>query len=236
MKTRTTPVLVSMLFFATGFMIADLASAQNLPVMVSIDLTGNTKPISPLIYGINAYVYDSEWKTEADWKVGLANAPMDLNVGSRRLGGNTMTSYNWENGFSNSGVDSHNENSNFQSFITGAGEAPYGPGDALKTFHNHSMQLGASSLLDLPCAGFVAADGNGAVAAGEAAPSARWKVLSFAKPGAPGSYMLSPDLNDGTVYVDEEIHFLTSTFGAANSATGIQGYELDNEPGLWHTA
>jgi mannan endo-1,4-beta-mannosidase len=234
MKTKNTPVILSTFVGVICLIIAEISFAQ-IPVTVTINTTQNVKPISPLIYGINAYVYDTEWKTEADWKVGLANAPGDLNVGSRRMGGNTMTSYNWENGFCNSGVDSHNENNDFQSFISGAGSAPYVPGAALKTFHNHSLQLGASSLLELPCAGYVAADGNGEVVAGDAAPSARWKAIAFSKPGAPGTYTLSPDLGDGTVYIDEELNFLTTTFGAASSNTGIAGYELDNEPGLWHT-
>ncbi|MDP4218964.1 MAG: glycoside hydrolase family 44 protein [Bacteroidota bacterium] len=236
MKTRTTRVLVPMLLIAFTFLIAHLGKAQNLPISVTINTAQNVKPISPLIYGINAYVYDTEWKTEADWKVGLANVASGLNVGGRRLGGNTMTSYNWENGFSNSGTDSHNENNDFQSFITGAGGAPYSPGAALVTFHDHSIQLGASSLLDLPCAGFVATDGDGEVVAGDAAPSARWKAISFSKPGAPGSFAMSPDLADNTVYIDEELNFLVTTFGAAGSPHGIPAYELDNEPGLWHTA
>ncbi len=236
MKTRTMPSVIPVFLIIICLMVANPSSAQNLPITITINTTQNIKPISPLIYGINAYVFDTEWKSSADWKVGLANAPTDLNVGSRRLGGNTMTSYNWENGFCNSGTDSHNENNDYQSFITGAGSAPYSPGAALRTFHNHSIQLGSSSLVDLPCAGYVAADGNGEVVAGDAAPSARWKTLSFSKPDAPGSYTLSPDLADNNVYVDEELNFLISTFGSAGTAHGIPAYELDNEPGLWHTA
>ena len=93
------------------------AHAQSLDVNIAVDPTAGQKQISPLIYGINAYVYDSEWKQSSDWKVGLDNAPRDINIVSRRLGGNTMTSYNWENGFSNSGNDDNHSNNNFQSFM-----------------------------------------------------------------------------------------------------------------------
>jgi len=224
----TSAIAFSILLLVSG------VRGQNIPITVTLDQSKDLRDISPLIYGINAFVFDPEWKTQADWKVGLDNVAAGLNVGQRRLGGNTMTSYNWENGFSNSGVDSHNENSEFQSFIAGTGNAPYAPGAALTAFHGQSQQVNASSLLELPCAGYVAADGNGAVTT--PAPSDRWDALSFAKPGAPGSYTLTPDLNDNTVYVDEELNFLISKYGNSATANGIKGYELDNEPGLWHTA
>ncbi len=206
--------------------------AHAIEVTISID-TKQTSPISRLIYGINAYVYDSEWQA-LEWKVGLDNHEPGLNITSRRLGGNTMTSYNWENGFSNSGADDNHSSNNFQSFITGAGSPPYDPGAALTTFHNHSLNLGAYTLLQLPAAGYVAADEDGSVALDEAAPSPRWKEVVFDKPGSPKSLLQIPDLEDDKVYVDEEINFLIDVYGSASTPTGIKAYEIDNEPGLWH--
>lgn len=213
--------------------LAGTAAAQPIPVSVEVNTTAERKPISPLIYGINAYIYDTEWG-DGPWKVGLDNHAAGLNVAARRLGGNTMTSYNWENGFSNSGNDDNHSNNVFQSYITGAGDAPYAPGEAITTFHDQSLALGAYSLLQLPAAGYVAADRNGMVQPQEAAPSARWKQVVFDKPGSPASLSETPDLNDGTVYVDEEIQFLLTRYGQGSGNTGIKGYELDNEPGLWH--
>lgn len=217
------------------------AISQPMDVSITIASDGIQHPISPLIYGINAYIYDSEWQNANDWKVGLENQESGLNVATRRLGGNTMTSYNYENGFSNSGADDRDQNgvslhsnNSFQSFIAGAGGAPYSVGKALTTFHDHSLSLGAASLLQLPGAGFVAADGNGAVSAAEAAPSARWKRVVNDKPGSPLSLLLEPDLNDDAIYVDEELNFLMNRYGNATSPQGIGLYELDNEPGLWH--
>jgi mannan endo-1,4-beta-mannosidase len=222
-----------LLFASFVLLSSTVASAQPLNVAVTIN-TNDRKPISPLIYGINAYVFDTEWQTPQDWKVGLDNVAPNLNITCRRLGGNTMTSYNWENGYCNSGNDDNHSNNTFQSFITGAGEAPYTPGAALTTFHGHSMQLGAYSLLQLPAAGYVAADGNGPVSQAETAPSVRWKKVVFNKAGTPGSLSLNPDLNDDKVCVDEEMNFLINRYGNASTATGIKAYELDNEPGLWH--
>ncbi len=210
------------------------ASAQQLPVSVAIGATGPRSYISPLVYGVNAYVYDSEWGSPDDWKTGLDNQPTDLNVTARRLGGNTMTSYNWETGYSNSGNDDQCSNNTFQSFITGAGSDPYAPGAAITLFHQHSQQLHASSLLQLPAAGYVAADGNGPVTPSQTAPSQRWDAVVFDKPGTPATLSLTPDLNDGLVYVDEEVYHLQQTFGTASSTSGVGAYELDNEPGLWH--
>lgn len=231
MKSRL--FLTTSVFILTVLCTRTMVLAQNIPITVTIDPAKDVRPISPLIYGINAYVFDDEWKTEAEWKVGLDNTAPGVNVGQRRMGGNTMTSYNWENGFCNSGVDSHNENNDFQSYISGAGAPPYAPGIALTTFHGHTLTLNSSSLLQLPCAGYVAADGNGAVTT--PAPSDRWKAVAFAKSGAPNSFSLTPDLNDNTVYVDEEVNFVVNHFGNASSAHGLTAYELDNEPGLWHT-
>lgn len=199
-------------------------------INISIDTREDRALISPLIYGINAYVYDSEWG-DGPWKVGLDNHESGLNVPFRRLGGNTMTSYNWENGFSNSGNDDNHSNNSYQSYITGAGSGPYMLGAALTTFHDHSRSTGAVSLLQLPAAGFVAADDAGPVSQAEAAPSSRWKEVAF---NTNGAFPESPDLSDDKVYVDEEMNFLVNRYGNAASGTGIHAYELDNEPGLWH--
>ena len=236
MKTLATITLLA--FFA---LCSKPAISQPIDVSITIAADGNPHPISPLIYGINAYVYDAEWQSANDWQVGAQNQAANLNITAQRLGGNTMTSYNYENGFSNSGADdrdlngvSLHTNNSFQSFIAGAGGAPYSVGKALTTFHDHSLSLGAASLLQLPGAGYVAADGNGAVAAAESAPSARWKRAVNDKPGSPGSLSLPPDLDDDAIYVDEELNFLMNRYGNAASPQGIGLYELDNEPGLWH--
>ncbi len=67
-----------------------------------------------------------------------------------------MTSYNWENGVSNSGMDWCNSSNAGVTYATGAGEpnnnaglAYYAPGAAIKTFHSQSLILGTYSLLQL---------------------------------------------------------------------------------------
>ena len=74
------------------------------------------------------------------------------------------------------------------------------------------------------------ASSDAAVKTNEIAPSHRWVPVQYAK-GAP--FSMTPDKNDGVVYMDEFVHQLVQTYGAANTATGIKGYSLDNEPALW---
>ena len=75
------------------------------------------------------------------------------------------------------------------------------------------------------------ADKNGTVAASEVAPSSRWNKVEFQKGGALSD---TPDLTDDTVYMDEYVNYLINNLGDSTTSTGIQGYNLDNEPVLWN--
>ncbi|MFZ6720782.1 glycoside hydrolase family 44 protein [Undibacterium sp. Ji49W] len=240
--------VLAILFISAEF---STSSAQN--VTFSIDTQAERKAISPLIYGYNAYADGSN-------RAGLANqgglaSLQGLNLRSRRLGGNNMTSYNWENGVSNSGADWCNSSNAGVSAMSGAGDplqtaglAYYAPGAALKSFHDQSLLLGTYSLLQLPAAGKLPKDivnlnppstCNGSQlwqsTAGPAnVDTARWVDIVNDKPAAAGALSLAPGLTDGAVYIDEEINFLVQQYGAAATSSGIKGYELDNEPDLWH--
>ncbi|MFZ6656630.1 glycoside hydrolase family 44 protein [Undibacterium sp. TJN19] len=219
----------------------------------SIDTQAERKNISPLVYGYNAY---ADGTGRAGWANQGGQASLQsLNLRSRRLGGNNMTSYNWENGVSNSGADWCNSSNAGVSATAGAGNpsqsnglAYYAPGAALQSFQDQSLVLGTYSLLQLPAAGKLPKDIVNVNPPGTcmgsqlwqstAGPSdvdvGRWVNIVNDKPAAAGALSLSPGVNDGAVYIDEEINFLTQKYGAAASANGIKGYELDNEPDLWH--
>jgi mannan endo-1,4-beta-mannosidase len=228
-----------------------LAMAQN--VTFSINTQAERKTISPLIYGFNAYA-DGYGRTGWDAHGGKANLD-SLNLTSRRLGGNNMTSYNWENGVSNSGADwCHSSNAGV-TYATGAGEpsttnglAYYAPGAGIKAFHDQSLTLGTFSLLQLPAAGKLPKDivnlyppstcKGYDLWQSTAGPSnvdvSRWLDIVNDKPTAAGSLSLAPSLSDNVVYIDEELNFLVKKYGKASSTKGVKGYELDNEPDLWH--
>lgn len=190
----------------------DTAAQAVRNVRFTIDASAaNRKPISPLVYGTNDhYPYAT----------------------AKRMGGNRLTGYNWENNASNAGRDWLHQSDNW---VPAQWNTPWDqydvPGSALVAFHDQSLQQGAYSLATLPMAGYVAKDKNSDVTAAESAPSPRWAQVVTRKPG--GQLSLTPDVNDNAVYVDEELHFMLNRYNRSNTATGIKGYSLDNEPCIW---
>jgi mannan endo-1,4-beta-mannosidase len=182
-------------------------------VNFTVTVLDSLHPISPYIYGTNQLLQGGE-----NWM-------------ARRQGGNRMTGYNWENNASNAGSDYNQSSDDYLVDVSGIKpDSANVPGIVTTTFHNQSIQLGTYSLVTLQMAGYVARDKNGAVGLSETAPSPRWRRVQFAK-GSPLS--LQPDTSDASVSMDEYVNFLVSKFGQANTATGIEGYSLDNEPALW---
>jgi len=178
---------------------------------VSVDLTADKTPISPYIYGVNAFD---------------ASSVKNITVNNIRQGGNRFTGYNWETNWSNAGEDWHNSSD------TNQGDSNEGPAAAARKF----SQIGVKNkipykLATLQMAGYVAADKDGSVKAEETAPSKRWNKVEFKKEG---ELSLEPDLTDDTVYMDEYVNYLVKKLGDASTEAGIQAYSLDNEPVLWN--
>ncbi|PHN06563.1 glycoside hydrolase family 44 protein [Flavilitoribacter nigricans] len=178
---------------------------------------GDTHPISPLIYGFNQ---------DHESPAGVENWTI------RRLGGNRMSVFNWENGASNSGHDNQTyPNDNRIPNLIGVPSADKDvPGEAYRVFHQDNLNAGITSLITVPILGWVAADKDGSNLTSP--PSSRWHDLVYEKPTA---FSLPPDGNDAVVYLDESIHYLVQTFGDATTANGVKYIALDNEPALWET-
>ncbi|HVZ79384.1 MAG TPA: glycoside hydrolase family 44 protein [bacterium] len=168
-------------------------------------------PISPYIYGIN----DKD--------------PQDTHTTVRRLGGNRMTGYNWENNASNAGSDWHQTSDDWMCAQNLGFKDCDKPGSMAAQFVEQGQKFGMDTLMTIPMAGYVAADKSGEVSDTETAPSKRWKKVEFHKKGA---YTLDPNPEDGVVYEDEFVDFLTTKFKKAD-AGGVRFYDLDNEPGIW---
>ncbi len=186
------------------------AAADGYDMNINIDLGGETKEISPYIYGINQYGNQQNYT--------------QVKVNAVRQGGNRMTAYNWENNASNAGSDwkysSDNNLSNSDD-----------PADCAKTLSREAGIYGFDyKLTTLQLAGYVSADKNGEVSEAEAAPSARWNEVKFTKGSA---FDTTPNLDDGVVYMDEYVNYIINSLGDSTSPTGIQAYSLDNEPALW---
>ena len=184
-------------------------------VSVAIDVTADRHPISSFIYGSNQHFPDLTWTV-------------------RRLGGNRLTGYNWENNYSHAGSDYQHSSDRFL-IDNGGFPAAEGsiPGRVVTHFHEQSLAMGAASIVTLQMAGYVSRDPNGTVPPAETAPSIRWARV---EPRKDAAFSESPDLTDAVVYMDEMVHHLVQAFGDAGGANGIRWYSLDNEPALWpHT-
>ena len=187
------------------------AAADSYTMQVKVDLGGERKAISPYIYGVNEY-------TSSNLK--------SVTVHNSRQGGNRYTGYNWETNWSNAGEDWKNSSD------TNIGDLSDGTGYAARQFSKVCEEKDIDyKLVTLQMAGYVSADKNGTVTKDEAAPSDRWNKVEFRKNG---TLSLEPDLDDGTVYMDEYVNYLVKTLGDASTDTGIQAYSLDNEPVLWN--
>jgi hypothetical protein len=182
----------------------------NAAIQFTINSGENVKAISPWIYGSNS--------------TNITNRTFD------RSGGNRMTGYNWENNASNAGSDwYHHSDYGLANNLTNAA-----PGYAVRNMIVNANIANRASLITVPMAGYVAADGNGTVDETEVAPSPRWKKVEAKKSSIyPGSSLaLNPDKTDGYVFTDEFVNW-TENFKDPNQPVW---YSLDNEPGLWGEA
>jgi len=180
-------------------------------VNFTVIINDSPTPISPYIYGANPEFTEEE------------------SLGARRQGGNRLTGYNWENNASSAGTDWNNSSDNYLTWITGISNDDEA-GIVTTTFHNYNLTYDIYSLITLQMAGYASKDKNGEVLESETAPSSRWDKVQFVK----GSdFSLTPSLTDTSVFMDEYVNFLVNEFGQANTAGGIKGYALDNEPALW---
>ncbi|HTA81841.1 MAG TPA: glycoside hydrolase family 44 protein, partial [Bacteroidia bacterium] len=194
-----------------------LSLQAQLTATFTINTNKERQSISPYIYSTNGQSNDRP-----------------ENITGRRLGGNRLTSYNWEDNFSNGGSDYINDNDNYLPWNAGLPVSEYlTPNSVLSSFHDTSLAMKCNSLITLPMAGYVARDGGGVVSSGQIAPSARWRQVVNRKGSA---FSLTPDTADNYVYVDECMNNLISKFGKSTSSMGIKYYEMDNEWAIWNSA
>lgn len=146
----------------------------------------------------------------------------------RRLGGNRMTAFNWENNASNSGEPNFTNDNRIASLLNIPNANKDKAGEAYKVFHQSNTASNVQSIVTVPIQGYVAADKSGAVTVSP--PSNRWNSVVYKKNAA---FSLTPNTADGVIYLDESINFLVQTFGNANSNTGVKYIALDNEPAYW---
>ncbi len=184
-------------------------AADGYDMNITVDLKGERKEISPLIYGVNQYT----------------SSLKDVKATAVRQGGNRMTAYNWETNASNAGSDwKHSSDTNLSESDD--------PADCVQVLSRDAAKYNVDyKMTTLQLAGYVAADKDGPVSEEEKAPSKRWNKVVLTKDTP---FSDTPDLTDGIVYMDEYVNYIIKKLGDSKSETGIQGYSLDNEPVLWN--
>jgi len=196
---------------------------------LTVDVGNRSHPISPLIYGMNAYGFT----TAVD---GPANVPIF------RWGGDSTSRYNYQNGNSNSAADWYFENQ------TNSGVAPTGEFNDLVTL---DQSIGAVTLGTVPVLGWVAND-NPAACGFPISTYPNQKSQDSSRGCGNGVY---PDGvngctnangcditgNDPTVtsiavgpsWAGQWVTYLVGKFGTAANG-GVAIYDLDNEPSWWY--
>jgi hypothetical protein len=186
-------------------------------VLFAVDSTTGSHPISPYIYGTNGGNLMAEAK-------GLTLT---------RVGGNRLTAYNWETNASNAGSDYLYSSDNYLSSSTT-------PGDPMKQAAQTASDAGASIIMTVPIAGWVAANEIGPLPYMNPIPAMGPTLADIQAnffpilPKKGSAYQYPPDLTDNKVYADEFVHWLESQFPNAQTDPARRiFYMLDNEPDLW---
>jgi hypothetical protein len=197
---------------------------------LTVDVGNQTHPISPYIYGMNAYAFDNS-----------VDAP--ANVPVLRWGGDNTSRYNYQNGNTNSASDWYFEN---QSNVDGM--PPTGEFDDFVTF---DQSIGAITLGTVPVLGWVA--NNDATAC--SFPVSTYPNQQQVSPDGRncGNGMYADGVNgctnqtgcnitgndptvtstqEGPAWAGSWVSHLVGKFGTAANG-GVAIYDLDNEPPWW---
>jgi len=211
------------------------ATGPGSTVVVTIDSTSGTRPISPWIYGLNDAASAKSWGAH----------PTRRFITMTRLGGNRWSAYNWETNWSNAGAD-YGPYHNDQLLSSSAT-----PGDAVKKsvdpIFGRTNTLGNAALVTVPLLGFVSGPwiGNAPVpaAADVTAPAvpaltgARRFLTSLPhRPGDPrhARATASPDVTDAYVYQDDFLTWLDHAYpGHRTNLREPIFIGLDGEPDGW---
>lgn len=195
------------------------------PVTLAVDAAANRHPISPDIYGINAYASPSP-ATLAQMRVSV-----------RRFGGDAATRYNWKFDNYNSGSDWYFENLSYN--VAPPSELPndsYFDQMLAASHTTHTRMLGT-----IPILGWTANGPEFACSFSVAKYGPQDKTDPY-RPDCGngqhnGKWLTGTDPHDTSTPVDQTyyapwIAHLISTFGPANQG-GVNLWSLDNEPEWW---
>lgn len=199
------------------------ARAQGGVVTARIQDAGPSRPISPFLYGSN------EVGSLNDLPSRSAAYDREVGVKARRFGGNFLTTFNWARNAANAGHDWFHHNMSGLGYLMGLrGNALDPPGAVVDATIETSLAMGARTLMTLPLSQWVAADRDGEVTTNQAAPSERWVPVQWTDDRAANDPV---DLS--VANVPHMIRRIVDRYGPSSGRSGVIGFALDNEPGLW---
>jgi hypothetical protein len=192
--------------------------------IINVDAAAGLHGINPDIYGVN---------------FGGTATLTDLNVPINREGGTPTSTYNWQVNASNRGNDFF-----YESLSDGSAT----PGALNDAFINSTKQGLAQPMITVPTLNWVANLGAGGASldsfsvakyGAQTATDPNWPDAGNGILQATGQFVTGNDPNDAFVPNSTNlqqgwINHLIATFGTAAQG-GVQFYELDNEPGIWHS-
>ena len=208
-------------------------SAQNAATSVSVDASANHRAINPNIYGVCM---------AGTGDIAALNAPLN------RVGGNNVSTYNWQ-------IDALNLDHDwyYESYLQDdpAGQSGKFADDYIQ--NTYAANVGSEPMITIPMLPYIAKLGPN-----PSSGSASLWSFSVAKYGAQtGADPWQPDAGNGIsaaagnppivndpsdAYVPNSVaiqqawlQHLLSTWGMSTAATGIKYYILDNEPSLWNS-
>jgi hypothetical protein len=204
-----------------GARLGILLPAKTTKISLSVDVTANRHPISPLIYGVN---YASQ----------TAGLSSQFTVPVDRWGGNATSRYNYTNDTYNTGQDWYFEN------IVAS------PGDRLTDFVDADRAHHSASLVTVPMIGWVSKNSPSEHPFTCSYPKASFphqNDFDYWDPdcgnGVNGSTELTASPTTTSVTADASfsgamVSSLVARYGTAASG-GVGFYALDNEPVLWNS-
>ncbi|SCF41127.1 glycoside hydrolase family 44 protein [Micromonospora mirobrigensis] len=221
----TTALLPLTLAVALGGLVpTGPAQAATAGPALAVDATAGRHPISPYIYGMN-------FADEA-----LAR---DIRLPVHRYGGNATTRYNFRADTTNRASDWYFENIPNDN----ADPASLPRGSEGDRFVAGNKATGAATIMTVPLLGWVAKDrgracGFSVAKYGPQQSTDPWSpdCGNGRKPdGTPitGNDPTDTSVAAGPEYVTDLVNHLKGEFGSAADG-GVQFYNLDNEPDLWH--
>ena len=188
--------------------------------------------ISPFIYGMNFVERGGSPAGASPWNGATVPAGVTLN----RFGGNRLTAFNWETGWSNAGSDAAFAND--ARLVRDGASYDYGDeiGSAVSGRVDASFARNQGIVLTIPIIGYVAGNALGVplatTSADRAARLAEHFKVSRVFKGAPLS--LAPSTTDGVVNQDEFVNWVKARWpNHSADRTRPIFFQLDNEPDLW---